>query len=69
MKGYISLGMEDLNHQLRQDIQQAFGMDDQLKARVLALEMHKLSQNFIMEMCSWMDAFFQELVSTAEATE
>jgi hypothetical protein len=31
--------------------------------------MHECSQNFIMEMSSWMDAFFQELVTTSEASE
>jgi hypothetical protein len=62
VKGFIILGMEDLKHQLHQDIQQALDSDDQLKARVLALEMHELSQAIVMEMCSWMDAIFQELV-------
>jgi hypothetical protein len=31
--------------------------------------MHKSAQNFVMEMSSWMDAFYQELVSTSESTE
>jgi hypothetical protein len=35
----------------------------------MASEMHELSQNFVIEMSSWMDSFYQELVSTSEATE
>jgi hypothetical protein len=31
--------------------------------------MHELSQNFVMEMCTWMDAFYQELVASSEATD
>ncbi len=48
-----------------QDIQQTFGVEDHMKARILAMEMHELSRNFVMEMCSWMDSFFQELVTTS----
>lgn len=33
------------------------------------MEMHEVAQNFIMEMSSWIDAFYQELVSTSNATE
>lgn len=33
------------------------------------MEMHELSQNFVLEMSSWMDAFYQELVTTSEASE
>jgi hypothetical protein len=69
VKGYITLGMDDMKYQLRQDIEQAFGTDGLIKARILALEMHEVSQNFVMELCTWMDAFYQELVSTSEATE
>jgi hypothetical protein len=43
--------------------------ESQIKALVLAMEMHKLSQNFILEMSSWIDAFFQELVTMSEASE
>jgi len=68
-KGYIASGMEDLKYQFRQDIDQSFDPVTQSKARLLASEMHELSQNFVMEMCSWMDSFFQELVTTSEATE
>jgi hypothetical protein len=68
-KGYITSGMEDLKYQFRQDIDQSFDPSAQGKARLLASEMHELSQNFVMEMCSWMDSFFQELVTTSEATE
>lgn len=62
---HIALGMDDINYQLHQDIEQAFGTDSMVKAR----EMHELSQNFVMELCTWIDAFYQELVSTSEATE
>lgn len=41
VKGYIIVDMEDLKHQLHQDIHQAFSSDDQIKARVLTLEMHE----------------------------
>lgn len=58
VKGFISAGMEDLKYQLRQDIEQCFSGDSQLKAKFLALEMHELSQNFVMEMCTWMDSFY-----------
>jgi hypothetical protein len=68
-KGYIAAGMEDLKYQFRQDIEQSLDMDRQAKARMLAQEMHELSQNFVMEMSSWIDAFFQELVTTSEASE
>jgi len=62
---HIALGMDDINYQLHQDIEQAFGTDSMVKAR----EMHELSQNFVMELCTWIDAFYQELVSTSEAAE
>jgi len=39
-----------------------------VKAKILALGMHKLFQNFVIEMCTWMDSFYQELVITSEAT-
>jgi len=68
-KGYITAGMEDLKYQFCQDIDQSFDPLSQANTHGLALEMHELSQNFVMEMCSWMDSFFQELVTTSEATE
>jgi hypothetical protein len=33
------------------------------------MEMLESSQNFVMKMSSWINAFFQELVTTSEATE
>jgi len=68
-EGYITAGMEDLKYQFCQDIDQSFDPLSQANAHGLALEMHELLQNFVMEMCSWMDSFFQELVTTSEATE
>ncbi len=69
IKGYIAAGMEDLKYQFRQDIEQSFIEDSQTKAKFLALEMHELSQNYVLELSTWMDAFYQELVSMSEATE
>jgi hypothetical protein len=69
VKSYINTGMEDLKYQLRQDIDQNFDLAQHSQARLLAMEMHELSQNFVMEMGSWMDSFFQELVTTSEASE
>jgi hypothetical protein len=69
VKSYINTGMEDLKYQLHQDIDQSFDLDQHSQARLLAMEMHELSQNFVMEMGSWMDSFFQELVTTSEASE
>jgi len=69
VKGYISSGMEDLKYQFRQDIDHTLDLSQYSRARLLAMEMHENSQNFVMEMCSWMDAFYQELVTTSEATE
>jgi len=69
VKGYIAAGMEDLRYQFRQDIDHALSLEQYTKARLLATEMHEGSQNFVMEMSSWMDAFFQELVTTSEASE
>jgi hypothetical protein len=69
VKGFITAGMEDLKYQLRQDIEQRFVEESQVKAKILALEMHELSQSFVMEICSWLDSFYQELVITSEAAE
>jgi hypothetical protein len=41
MKSYIAMGMEDLKFQLRQNIEHSFGADRPVKARILAMEMHK----------------------------
>jgi hypothetical protein len=69
MKVYMSANMEDLQYQFLQDTDQIFNSENQMKARVLALEMHNLSQNFVMQMSSWMESSYQELVTTSEASE
>jgi hypothetical protein len=61
--------MEDLKYQLHQDIDHSFNLEQHANARILAMEMHELSQNFVLEMSSWMDAFFQELVTSSRASE
>ncbi len=52
-----------------QDIDQSFGGESQLKAKFLALDMHELLQNFVMEMCAWMDAFLPGIAAIPEASE
>ena len=69
VKGCIMSAMEGLKYQFRKDINQHFDSESQSKAGLMAPEMHNLSQNFVMEMSSWMDSFYQELVTTLEATE
>jgi len=69
VKGYISSGMEDLKYQFRQDIDHALDLTRHSRARLLAMEMHEGSQNFVMELSSWVDSFYQELVTTSESTE
>jgi len=69
VKSFIASGMEDLRYQFRQDIDRALDLAAHTKARLLATEMLETSQTFVMEMSSWVDSFFQELVSTSEATE
>jgi hypothetical protein len=69
VKSFIAAGMDDLKYQFRQDIDHAMDYASHAKARLLATEMHESAQNFVMEMSSWMDAFYQELVSTSESTE
>jgi hypothetical protein len=61
--------MEDLRYQLRQDIDHSFDLSQHSQARLLASEMHELSQSFVLEMGSWMDSFYQELITTSEASE
>ncbi len=68
IKSFIMNGMEDLKLQLYQDISTYFG-DQFYDARVLANDMHSKSQVFIAELSNWMDAFYQELLTTSEATE
>jgi len=69
VKSFISSGMEDLKYQFWQDIEHAMDMETHTKARLLASEMHKCAQGFIMEMSSWIDSFYQELVSTSKARD
>ena len=69
VKSFIAAGIEDLRYQFRQDIDRALDLSTQTKARLLATEMLETSQTFVMEMSSFVDAFYQELVSTSEATE
>jgi hypothetical protein len=69
VKGHIAIGMEDLKYQFHQDIDQSLDGESQIKACVLAMEMHKLSQKIVLEMSSWIDAFFQELLTMSEASE
>jgi len=61
--------MEDLKLQLYQDITSFFLEDKFYDARMLAHDMHNKSQIFVAEMCNWMDVFYQELLTTSEATE
>jgi len=66
---FILNGMEDLKLQLYQDITSFFLEDKFYDARMLAHDMHNKSQIFVAEMCNWMDVFYQELLTTSEATE
>jgi hypothetical protein len=61
--------MEDLKLQLYQDITNFFLDDKFYDAKMLAHDMHNKSQIFVAEMCNWMDVFYQELLTTSEATE
>ncbi len=69
VKSFILNGMGDLKLQLNQDISSFFELDQFYDAKVLAHDMHSKSQIFIAEMCNWMDVFYQELLTTSEATE
>jgi hypothetical protein len=69
IKSFILNGMEDLKLQLYQDIGNIFEADNFYDARVLANDMHAKSQIFVAEMSNWMDVFYQELLTTSEATE
>ena len=69
VKAFILNGMEDLKLQLYQDITSFFLEDKFYDARMLAHDMHNKSQIFVAEMCNWMDVFYQELLTTSEATE
>ncbi len=69
VKAFIANGMEDLKLQLYQDIFSIFSSDQFHDARMLAHDMHSKSQIFVAEMSNWMDVFYQELLSTSEATE
>jgi hypothetical protein len=61
--------MEDLKLQLYQDITNFFLDEKFYDAKMLAHDMHNKSQIFVAEMCNWMDVFYQELLTTSEATE
>ncbi len=69
VKSFMLNGMEDLKLQLYQDISTVFNLDGLYDARVLANDMHSKSQIFVSEMANWMDVFYQELLTTSEATE
>jgi len=69
VKAFILNGMEDLKLQLYQDITNFFLDEKFYDAKMLALDMHNKSQIFVAEMCNWMDVFYQELLTTSEATE
>jgi len=69
VKSFIAAGMDDLKYQFRQDIDRTLDLETHTKARLLAAEMLKSSQTFVVEMSSWVDAFYQELISTSDATE
>ncbi len=69
VKTFILNGMEDLKLQLYQDISNFFATDQFYDARVLANDMHSTSQVCIAEMSHWMDVFYQELLTTSEATD
>jgi len=69
IKSFILNGMEDLKLQLYQDIASFFDIESYHHARVLAHDMHTKSQIFVAEMCNWMDVFYQELLTTSEASE
>jgi hypothetical protein len=62
-------GMEDPKLHKYQDISNFLNKDQFYVARVLASNMHSKSQVYIAEMTSWMDVFYQELLTTSEATE
>jgi hypothetical protein len=69
VKSFIAAGMDDLKYQYRQDIDRTLDLETHTKACLLVAEMLESSQTFVMEMSSWVDAFYQELISTSEATE
>jgi hypothetical protein len=69
VKAFILNGMEDLKLQLYQDIINFFLDEKFYDAKMLAHDMHNKSQIFVAEMCNWMDVFYQELLTTSEATE
>jgi hypothetical protein len=69
MESFILNGMEDLKLQVYQDIANLFAMDKFYDAGVLASDVHSKSQIFVAEMTNWMVVFYQELLTTLEATE
>lgn len=69
VKSFIFNGMEDLKLQVYQDIANLFVSDQFYKVYVLVNDMHSKSQIFVAEMANWMDVFYQELLTTSEATK
>jgi hypothetical protein len=69
VKSFILNKMEDLKLQVYHDIANLFVSDQFYDARVLANDMHSKSQIFVAEVTHWMDVFYQELLTTSEATE
>jgi hypothetical protein len=68
VKSFILNGMGYLKLQLYQDISTFF--DEQFyDARVLANDMLSMAQIFVAELSNWMDVFYQELLTTSEASE
>jgi len=60
VKGYITLGMDDLKYQLRQDIEQAFGTDGLIKARILALKCMRCHRTLSWSVVHGWMFFYQE---------
>lgn len=65
----MRLGWRTCDTSFWQDIDQTLDLMAYMKARLLATEMLETSQTFVMEMSSWVVAFYQESLSTSEATE
>jgi hypothetical protein len=69
VKRFIFNGMEDLKLQVYQDIANLFVSDQFYDVCVLVNDMHSKSQIFVAEMTNWVDVFYQELLTTSEATK
>jgi hypothetical protein len=68
-KKFILDGLYDLKRQFLSDVGSIFNEDKFYDAWIMATDMHSKSDQFITEMCGWMDAFYFELRETSEATE